>query len=245
MLELDLNRLYKPDTHHLGTLFAGLSGSGKTTAVMSTLQQAMKSKSFGEKHRFIIIDPKTQPGDYDLLGKPLTSIEAALRSIRKERFTLYWPSIDYLEEDVSAIIDYVFDLADSDEESSYTFILDEAATLITPSRVPLSLKRLSIQGRSKRIMPIMVSQRPLLNRWIEANLSNMMLFRVLPLDADHLGKRWGLDFLGIDEQLKLKPYSFMWFDLEKGDLHAMNPLPLPKPPKEKKESTDGLNLSFF
>ena len=233
---LDLNRLYKPDTHHLGTLFAGLSGSGKTTAVLSTLQQAMKSTSFGEKHRFIVVDPKTQSGDYDILGKPLRDLTQALKSIRKNRFTLFWPTIDYLEEDVSAIVDYLFDLADSDAETSFTFILDEAATLITPSRVPLSLKRLSIQGRSKRIMPIMVSQRPLLNRWIEANLSNMMLFRILPIDSDNLGKRWGLDFKSVDEKLKTKPYSFMWFDLEQGELHAVAPLPLPKQPAKEKRS---------
>ena len=98
--ELDLDRLYKPDTHHLGTLFAGLSGSGKTTAVLSTLQQALKSKSFGEKHRFIIIDPKTQPGDYDILTEPILDIAKVFRSIQKERLHLYWPQIDYLEDDV-------------------------------------------------------------------------------------------------------------------------------------------------
>ena len=236
MPELDILRLYKPDTHHLGTLFAGLSGSGKTTAVLSTLQEALKSSAFGPKHRFIVIDPKTQPNDYDLLGKPLTNIAEVFKSIRKERFTLFWPSIDYIEEQVSEVIEYIFCMADSDAETSFTFILDEAATLITTSRVPLSLKRLSIQGRSKRIMPILVSQRPLLNRWVEGNLSNMLLFRILPIDADNLRRRWGLDFESIDVKLREKPYSFMWFDLEQATLNALNPLPQPKQPKVKKKA---------
>ena len=46
-MSLTLERLYHPDGKHLGALVAGLSGSGKTTAVISTLQQAMKNKKFG------------------------------------------------------------------------------------------------------------------------------------------------------------------------------------------------------
>ena len=91
----------------------------------------------------------------------------------------------------------------------------------------------------------MISQRPLLNRWIEANLSNMMLFRILPIDSDNLGRRWGLDFIGIDEQLKLNPYSFMWFDLETGGLKAMNPMPIPKRPVKKKEALKWPKPIFF
>ena len=78
-MNLSLERLYHPDGKSLGALVAGMSGSGKTTAVLSTLQQAIKKGSgFGENHRFVIVDPKTQPGDYDLLGQPVFDAETAL-----------------------------------------------------------------------------------------------------------------------------------------------------------------------
>ena len=141
--------------------------------------------------------------------------------------------MDELEDEVSDIVDYLFELADQDPKTSFTFVLDEAATLITGARIPTSLKRLSVQGRSKRIMPIFVSQRPLLSRWTDANLSNMFLFKILPVDADNLNKRWGLNFEDTNAIIMEKPYSFMWFDLENGDLKPMNPLPLPKPASKK------------
>lgn len=231
---LDVTRLFKPDTHHLGSMFAGLSGSGKTTAVITTLQLAIRDKRFGKFHRFVIIDPKAQSGDYDILAEPIFDLSKMMDSIRKERVSLFWPdSIEDLEDDVSDIVNNLFELSDSEPKTSFTFVLDEAATLITATRVPASLKRLSVQGRSKRIMPIFVTQRPLLNRWTDANLSNMMLFRILPVDADNLSKRWGLDFEQMDAKIRERPFSFMWFDLELAEVKPMAPVPLPKIPKAK------------
>ena len=42
MSELNLNRLYNPNGKELGVLISGLSGGGKTTAAISTLQKAIK-----------------------------------------------------------------------------------------------------------------------------------------------------------------------------------------------------------
>lgn len=232
-ISLDVTRIYKPDSHHLGSLFAGLSGSGKTTALVTSLQFAIKDRRFNEKHRFVIVDPKTQVGDYTVLANPITDVGKMQDSIRKERVSLFWPSMDDLEGEVSDIIDFLFQLSDQEPKASFTFVLDEAATLITGARIPPSLKRLSVQGRSKRIMPIFVSQRPLLSRWTDANLSNMFLFKILPVDSDNLNKRWGLNFEETNAVIMEKPYSFMWFDLENGSLKPMNPLPLPKPAPKK------------
>lgn len=242
--DLDVIRLYKPNNHHLGSIFAGLSGSGKTTAILSTLQVAIKDPRFGKKHRFVIVDPKAQEGDYDKLADPIIDLDKVNESIRKERVTLYWPTnMEEMEADVSDIVDHLFELADRDRQTTFTFVLDEAAMLITPTRVPNSLKRLSVQGRSKRIIPIFVSQRPLLNRWTDANVSNMFLFRILPVDADNLGRRWGLNFEEIDAKIREKPYSFMWFDLEKATLNPMDPVPLPK--KKPKAKRGGKFSDFF
>ena len=230
--DLDVIRLYKPDSHHLGSIFAGMSGSGKTTAILSSLQVAIRDPRFGKKHRFVIVDPKAQSGDYDILADPIVDMDKMKESIRRERVSLFWPTdMEEMEDDVSEIVDHLFELSDRDPQTTFTFVLDEAAILITSTRVPNQLKRLSVQGRSKRIMPVFVSQRPLLNRWTDANVSNMFLFRILPVDADNLGRRWGLDFSSIDEKLRERPYSFMWFDLELAALTPMAPTPLPKIPK--------------
>ena len=235
--ELNLERLYHPDGHHLGTLVSGLSGSGKTTVLISTLQQAVKHKKFGEFHRFVIVDPKTQGGDYDTLADPIIDLDEAMKSIEENRVTVYWPDIEYLEDDVSAFVNHIFALSDGEPKTSFTFILDEASTLITPTKIPTALKRLAVQGRGKRVKPVFLSQRPIINRWTDANLSTVLLMRTLPVDADVLQKRWGIDFESANEILAEKPYSFLWFDLEKATLTPMNPVPLPKPRKVKKRGT--------
>jgi hypothetical protein len=231
--ELTLERLYSPDSVELGTLAAGLSGSGKTTALITTLQQAIKSPSFGEFHRFIIIDPKTQAGDYDLLTDPISDLGKFTKSVQRERVSLLWVDVEELEAAVDYVVNLMFNISDSNPETSFTFVLDEASILITPSRIPPALKRVSVQGRAKRIKPVFVSQRPIINRWTDANLSNLLLFRTLPVDADTLGKRWGIDFTKSDEVLREKPFSFLWFDLNNASIHPMNPLPLPKPRPKK------------
>ena len=236
MKTLTLERVFHPDGKHLGSIFAGTSGSGKTTAVVSMLQAAAKSKTFGPEHRFLIIDPKRQPGDYDLMVDPITDIDKAMKSLEEERITIYWPDMEHMEEQVSHLANYVFDLADSSTKASFTFILDEASILITPTKLPLALKRLAVQGRAKRIMPIWITQRPLVNRWTDANVSNMFLFRTLPVDADSLAKRWGLDFEETMTIVREVDYSFMWFDLEKAHLQKMEPVSLPKRWKRKKKS---------
>ena len=236
---MKVEELYKPNRKRLGMLWAGTSGSGKTTAVISTLRQAILDPSFGEFHRFVIVDPKVQRGDYDLLADPVTDLGKAIRSMNKNRVTLYWP--DYatfdtktLEEDISYIVDEMFNLSQSKDEPTFTFILDEASIVISPTRVPPSLKRLSVQGRAKGIIPHFISQRPLTNRWMDANLSRVMLFRMLPVDADNLSKRWGVDFVKADETIRAKDYSFIQFDLESATIRNMNPVPLPKAIPKKK-----------
>lgn len=227
-------------------MVAGLSGSGKTKAVLHALQEASKGNRWGKKHRFVIIDPKTQGGDYDILSDAHMDVATALRSIEKERITVFWPDMEFLEEQISAIIDHMFWLSDSDPKASFTFVLDEAATVISGNKVPLAIKKIAVQGRSKRIKPVFVSQRPILNRWTDGNLSNLLLFRILPMDADLLSKRWGADFVTIDENIKGVPYSFAWFDLETGNLNYVSPLPLPKPKrKSKKRSLLRLPKGWF
>ena len=223
-------------------MWAGTSGSGKTTAVISTLRQAILSPSFGPLHRFVVVDQKVQEGDYDKLTDPVTTLAQAITSMQKERVTLYWPDYEgfdqaTLEWDISRIVDEMFDLSRSKDKPTFTFILDEASVVISTNRVPPALKRLSVQGRAKGIVPHFISQRPMTNRWLDANLSRIMLFRMLPVDADNLSKRWGLDFNAADEQIRKKPYSFIHFDLENARLRNMNPVDLPKRIPRKKKTT--------
>ena len=243
---LSLERLYHPDGKSLGALVAGMSGSGKTTAVLSTLQQAIKKGSgFGENHRFIVVDPKTQGGDYDLLAEPVYNAESALKRIEKERVTVLWPDMESLVAEVEDLVSGIFDMAERNPKTSYTFILDEASIMITTTNLPLSIKRLAVQGRAKRIKPVFISQRPIINRWTDANVSTMLLFNTLPVDADTLGKRFGVKFDDHAQRIRENPYSFVWFDMEKATFTPMEPLPLPKPPRKRKRGVMDRFTDFF
>ena len=246
MPDLSLERMYHPDGQSLGLLAAGLSGSGKTTAILSTLQQAIrKGSGFGEHHRFVIVDPKIQPGDYDLLAEPSLTAEAALHKIRKERVVVLWPDLDFVQAEVEHLVNGLFNMADSSPEFTFTFVLDEASILITPSRIPPALKRLAVQGRAKHIKPVFISQRPIVNRWTDANLSTLLLFNTLPVDADTLGKRWGVDFDSHAEGIRELPFSFVWFDMEKATFTHMEPVALPKRPRPRKRGVlDGFTGLF-
>jgi len=241
-MSLDIERLYNPNQRELGTLVSGLSGSGKTTAVISSLQQAIESDKFGEYHRFVIIDPKWQYGDYDMLAVPVTRFDKVMKSIRKNRVTVFYPDITSLEEEVSLIVQYMFYLANSKKDVSFTFVLDEANTLIEPNKIPNELKRLVVQGRAKNIKPVFISQRPIVNRWTDSNLSTGLFFRILRTDADVLKRRWGIDFDYMADQLLDRPFSFLYFDLETTETKLMNPLPLPKMTEKKRKKLD---LDFF
>lgn len=233
--------LFKPDKSKLGTLIAGTSGSGKTTAVVSMLRNAYFDPKFGEFHRFIIIDPKVQVGDYDLLVDPVNDINSTLKSIEENRMTLYWP--DYpefdqktLDSDVGEIVNFLFNLHSSNPKMTATVVLDEASILISPNQISQSLKRLTVQGRAKGILPVYISQRPLTNRWIDANISRVILFKMLPVDTDNLTKRWGVDFTKVSDRLTEKPFSWVIFDLGKVTTRMMNPVHLPQRIKREKKS---------
>jgi DNA helicase HerA-like ATPase len=240
--------LLKADKSKLGTIISGTSGSGKTTAIISMLRDSILNKNFDENYRFVIIDPKVQPGDYDKLVEPTTDIDSVLSSIFDNRTTLYWP--DYsefnqkqLEIDVSKIVDYLFDLMQENPKMRTTLVIDEASILISSNQISDSLKRLTVQGRAKGIRPIYISQRPLTNRWIDSNISSVVLFRMVPVDADNLTKRWGIDFQKVSEDISSKEYSFVVFDMEKIKTRLVNPVDLPKPIPRKKK--DGFFSSLF
>ena len=237
---IHVSRLLKPSRAKLGSLVAGTSGSGKTTAMVSILRQAILHKDFGEDHRFLVIDPKVQKGDYDKLAPPISSVEEAIQSIHENRTTVYWPDYEgfdqkTLQRDIEHLINHIFAIANQEDKVSFTVVIDEASILITPNQIPSAIKRLSVQGRAKNILPIYISQRPLTNRWLDSNVSNIILFRMLPIDADNLTKRWGVDFDQVNEMIQQKPYSFVKFDLEKTSLQPINPVEIPKKLWKKKK----------
>lgn len=234
--------LLKANKSRLGTIMSGTSGSGKTTAIVSMLRDAIVNPNYDENYRFVIVDPKVQAGDYDKLVEPLTDVDEVMTSIAENRTTLYWPdSTEFdektLEKDVSHIVDYMFDLLNENPKMRVTFVLDEASILVSPNSISNSLKRLTVQGRAKGILPIYISQRPMTNRWIDSNISKVVLFKMVPVDADNLTKRWGLDFKPISEKISKKDYSFVVFDLDKIRTRYVNPVPVPKAlPRKKKKS---------
>ena len=71
-----------------------------------------------------------------------------------------------------------------------------------------------------------------------------MIFRMLPVDADNLTKRWGVDFVQADQTIREKEYSFIHFDLESAKISPINPVPLPKKIPRKKSRTEKIKDSL-
>ena len=96
--------LLKANKSRLGTIMSGTSGSGKTTAIVSMLRDAIVNPNYDENYRFVIVDPKVQAGDYDKLVEPLTDVDEVMTSIAENRTTLYWPDSTEFDEWMNNLI---------------------------------------------------------------------------------------------------------------------------------------------
>ena len=207
-----IEALFLPSNQSLHTLGFGKSGSGKSYAIKHLLAAAISDPiTFNKNHRFIIIDPKTQPGDYDDLATPLDGLnpKEIADSISENRVTLVWPDYDNVVEIVEYIIEILFSFAQAVENFSATFILDEAGELITHTTMPKNIGKLAVQGRAKRLKGVFLNQRPILNRKLDSQVESLILFDMIDIDSDNLMKRWGLNYEEWVPKIQEKKYSFL------------------------------------
>ena len=204
--------IYQPTNQSLHTLIFGKSGSGKTYMNKHLLMAAISdTKNFPLSHRFIVIDPKTQQGDYDIFADPIDGLnpQETAESLGKNRVTLVWPPYGYTADICDSIIEMLFDLSDEIRGFSATFILDEAGEVISHNSMPDSIGKLAVQGRSKNLKGVFLNQRPILNRKLDSQVETMYLFDMIEIDADNLMKRWGISHDKWFPKIRGKKHSFL------------------------------------
>ena len=223
--------IYRPTNQSLHTLIFGKSGSGKTFFNKHLITAAIYDPVFFPKnHRFIIIDPKTQEGDYDFLTKPLDGLNPKLvgKSIAENRVTLIFPPYGFTEQIVDYIIQILFDYSENTPDFSATFVLDEAGEIITHNKMPDSIGKLAVQGRSKKLKGVFLNQRPILNRKLDSQVESMYLFDMIDIDADNLMKRWGINYEKWFPKIRQKKHSFLGVNFVENTTQLYEPLELIK-----------------
>ena len=202
----------------------GTSGTGKTTLLEHWSYEAVKSKQFPKNWRMIIVDVKAE--DYSDLVKPLTSLEEVMESVNKNRITLFYPSVHTAMEDVEQLVDFLFYMADEAEDFSATLILEESSTYITAHTVPPQLKRMAVQGRSKKLTIILANQRMMSNLWIDTQTAHLLAFQCAIPDRAMIKKRWGIDGEVLSSRLAQLDFSWAHFDFNKLALRYYAPVEL-------------------
>lgn len=202
--------LFLPSNSALHTLVFGKSGSGKTYGIRALIMKALPNKKFGKNHRFIVVDPKVQSGDYDVLTDPITddNIETIAESLNENRLTLVWPSYEYAGELIDQIIELLFHISDAFEDFSATLIIDESGEFISHNSMPKSIGKLAVQGRAKRLKGVFLNQRPILNRKLDSQVQSIVLFDMVTIDMDNLAKRWGINWDEIQGKILKEKHSF-------------------------------------
>lgn len=226
MDEVAINWL-KPTNSSLHTAVFGKSGSGKTYLIKNSLYSSIKDvENFPSWHRFVIIDPKRQKGDFDILAEPITSDdwEEIAESINENRTTVIWPEYTNTQEIIDVVIDILFQYSEIFPIFSATLIIDEAGEVISHQKIPPSIGKLAVQGRSKLLKLVVLNQRPLLNRKLDAQLEHIVLFSQVGIDADNLQKRWSLSLDEIMVDLDRIQYSFYYFNTMKNTKQFYGPL---------------------
>ena len=226
MDEVAINWL-KPTNSSLHTAVFGKSGSGKTYLMKNSLYSAAKDlKNFPSFHRFIVIDTKRQSGDFDILAEPIVSDdwEEIAESINENRVTVIWPEYRNNLEIIDVVIDIMFQYAEIFPVFSATLVIDEAGEVISHQKIPPSIGKLAVQGRSKLLKLVVLNQRPILNRKLDAQLEHLVLFSQVGIDSDNLQKRWSLSLEEIIQQLDEVQYSFYYFNTMKNSRHFYGPL---------------------
>ncbi len=226
MDEVAINWL-KPSPSSLHTAVFGQSGSGKTFLMKNTIYSAVKDvKNFPSHHRFVIIDPKRQTGDFDILAEPILSDdwEEIAESINKNRTTVIWPDYRNIMETIDTTIEILFQYSEIFPIFSATLIIDEAGEVISHQKIPDSIGKLAVQGRAKNLKLVVLNQRPILNRKLDAQLENIILFSQVGVDSDNLQKRWGLKLEEILKNLNDIQYSFYEYNTLKATGKTFGPL---------------------
>jgi hypothetical protein len=240
-----IEKLFLPDgsPYALSSAMCARSGSGKTTLLTRLITDARKNPKFKET-RFIYISVKEE----HLFGpdiEPIADIGEALKSMRKNPITVFYPmDAEYYEGEVDAIIEGVFRLSSEkrkkdEPEPSFVIIIDDANILKgfdSRGQPSPMVKKLTIAGRSKRIRGMFILHRLAnLPRLMNGNLSSLIIMNISQMDNDYGKKIFGIEFDSIIGELG--EYRWAYVDLLQESISKYNPIePAVFKPKKKKKS---------
>lgn len=219
-----LDDLYLPDGKNLTSMVVGAPGSGKSFYIKNTLRQ-FSSQNKDENLRIIYVCPKQEMelGEGNLIGT--FDLE---KHLRKNRIAVIYPNINYIDSEVDYIIDTLFDIKKSNPKFKATLVIDDAQIFISNRKSQsTALRRLALTGRSKKIRAVLVSHSFVFSRDLEGSTSLILNFRmpVKMLMAD-AHKRYGYDAEQYMSELSQNEYSYVYFDVTKGESKLMKPLEL-------------------
>ena len=223
-----IRRLFLPDggSYSLSTAMSARSGSGKTTLLTRLITEARKDEAFQET-RFIYISVKAEHLFKEKKLKPVSSVHAALKNMRKNPITVFYPmEPEYYEADVDSLIDSIFQLSDQNPTSSFVIIIDDANILkgFDNRGIPSQqIKKLAVAGRSKRIRGMFITHRLAnLPRLMNGNLSALVVMSVNSMDLDYSKRIFGMDFEPLSEELGAYRWSVV--DLIEEKTYRFNPV---------------------
>ena len=227
-----VEQMFLPDggPYSLGMSIAATSGSGKTTLLSHLIRSATKMASFKET-RFVYVSVK---GEH-LFGesvKPTSNLDDAIKHMSKNQLTVFYPANpEQYEEDVDALIESVFAMAEGNENASFVVVVDDANILTgfesVNARPSPMLKKAAIAGRSMRIKLVTITHRlGNMPRLFNGNISGMILMNISKMDLDYAKRVFGLDPSTMEDLIDdLGGYKWAYIDLLNGDIQRFNPVP--------------------
>jgi len=223
-----IRKLFLPDggPYSLSSAMSARSGSGKTTLLTRLITEARKDEAFKET-RFVYVSVKAEHLFKEKKLKPVRSVFDAVKHMRKNPITVFYPSEpEFYEDDVDTLIDQIFQLSDGNPEASFVIVIDDANILkgFDNRGVPSQqIKKLAVAGRSKRIRGLFITHRLAnLPRLMNGNLSALIVMSVNSMDLDYSKRIFGMDF----EPLAMELGGYRWsvVDLIEEKTYRFNPV---------------------
>ncbi len=229
---MNADELLMPTGKSLHKVVVGQSGSGKSF-FLETVSESFLKSTRDPNFRMVYFSPKNE-GFVDLLPKDrkkrpiglVYDVAGMLKNMEKNRLTVFYPDAVGLDEMMDETIDALFDMKDVNPDMKCTLVIDDAQVFLSSRKQASdSQRRLALLGRSRQLNAVYVSHALVLNKALEAQVDSLFFF-TLPAKVHWKAgeERYGFNPEPYIEELRKVEYSFVAFDVRKGQAVMMNPI---------------------